>query len=73
MYHFVMYGNEGLEGYTVVESIAEISSQTIANMELRARYNSQRNISGYAFKADVQIPPECIDQDFLTEKAIKIF
>ena len=72
-YHFVMFGNEGLEGYQVVRSENKISADTLNAMELRARFNSQRNIRGYAFKTEISIDPKSITKDFLETHAIKIF
>lgn len=71
-YHFVMFGNEGLEGYKVVRSESEISIDTLNNMGLRARMNGHRNISVYAFKANSKIEPEFITKELL-KKAEKIF
>lgn len=71
-YHFIMYGNEGLEGYLVVRDVEGIWNKTLRNMELRARMNSQRDISGYAFKTDVKVGPEMITPDVLAQ-AKKLF
>lgn len=71
-YHFVMYGNEGLEGYVAVRSEKEISNSTLKSMELRARMNSHRNISGYAFKANMKVDPDMINEELLT-RAVRIF
>ena len=71
-YHFVMFGSEGLEGYIAVRSEKEISDNTLKSMELRARINSQRKISGYAFKANMKVDPEMITKDLLS-RAVKIF
>ncbi len=71
-YHFVMYGNEGVEGYKVVRSEKDMPHSTLTHMELRARMNSHRNIKGYAFKSNTQIEPEAITKTIL-KKAEKIF
>ena len=72
-YHLIMYGYEGLEGYKVVRSESELPLNTLHKMELRARYNSQRNIHLYGFKAKQQVPKEHISAHFLKTQAIKIF
>jgi hypothetical protein len=65
-YHFVMFGNEGVEGYKVVRDESEIKPETISKMKLRARINAHRNVSVFAFKSDSKV-----DMNDITKKMLK--
>lgn len=64
-YHFIMYGNEGLEGYKVVRHACDITSSEFRAMELRCRYNSHRKVALYGFRATRQVDEKEIDKQFL--------
>ena len=67
--HIVMWGDEGLEGYKVVHSVEEMPSLNM--WELRARFNSHRNISIYGFRSDTVIKAGKITEELLKSKNVE--
>ncbi len=66
-YHFIMIGNEGVEGYRVVNSREDIKGGDIEIMSLRARFNPRRNIECYAFKDGIKHEADDITKEFLLD------
>lgn len=73
-YHFVMIGDEGLEGYKVTENRSEITPGFLAKAEFRARMNSRRHIQGWTFTFSSIVCTTKINKNILKYlKAIKVF
>lgn len=76
-YHFVLIGNEGIDGYVVKskdEITPEDTSSLINMMSLRARYNSQRKIKGFIFRCETTVDKEDICESLLENpKVIRFF
>ncbi|MES0340734.1 MAG: hypothetical protein ABUK08_00300 [Candidatus Humimicrobiaceae bacterium] len=66
-YHFIMIGNEGVEGYQVVNNRKELKGSDIEVMSLRARFNPHRNIECYAFKDCKKHEADDITKKFLLD------
>lgn len=65
-YHLIIIGDQETEG-VLCETDFEKLFVNIFPMKLRCRYNSHRGLKLYAFRSEVQIDKETIDQDFLDE------
>ena len=70
--HLVAYGNEGLEGYFVTKDIKKLG--VIHRMELRARFNSHRQIGVYGFMSDFVVDEDMINDDLLNmDDVVKLY
>lgn len=68
--HVFAWGNEGLEGYAVSQDYKDIAEK-VNVMELRARFNSHRNIHVYGFLAGAIVAPECIDEELVKNPKVR--
>ena len=70
--YVVMYGNEGCEGLKEIKEQKDLNC--LMSMELRARINSQRDISIYAFSSEIEFDFDDITEKLLqNEKVIKVY
>jgi hypothetical protein len=70
--HLIMYGNEGLEGYLVTKDVDKLS--VIHRMELRARFNTHRNIGVYGFLSNFIVKQDDINEELLElDKVVRLY
>ncbi len=72
-YHLVMIGSEGIEGFLVAEKMEDLNPSAITTMQLRARYNSQRNIECFAFKSPKKFEMDDININVLQDHGAVTF
>jgi hypothetical protein len=76
-YGIAAWGTEGLDMFMQSTNIDDIVPR-VAHMELRARFNSQRRITGYAFSSYTKLDWEVAEKsekfrELVEEKGIRIF
>ncbi len=69
-HHFIMHGDEGLEGYHLFKKEKEFPISLLTNASLRCRFNTQRNLKAYIFSAKQIIPEEAITPVLLKSKNV---
>ncbi len=72
-YYLVMIGSEGVEGFLVVEKMEDLNPSVITTMQLRARYNSHRNIECFAFKSSEKFEIDDININVLQDHSAVTF
>lgn len=67
--YVVMYGNEGCEGFLEIKTKKDLNC--LPSMEMRARYNSQRNVGVYVFSSECELVPDDISFILLQNKKVR--